>query len=621
MPRVVVIGYGELLTSELLPAFVVAKMARCLKLNVSEITAQQSVSLRVALTTQSEAEDWLRKLQTRSFVTWRVASKISPKEGGRNVFRTNYRCQHNTLPRSTTADLRRASKNTLCQASLYLTLKRSTVSRGRKSSNRAWRASNKFNKMAQISYFAIGIMPQLHFLTWATKPCSGSHAGEGEVPLVRASSMSSIAAMPTVLQNVPFPTKLIMDADNIIEALDDYCLGETNETYERYVFFTRDQRLGEKFDSYVATLHNLAKTCNFKELEDGLIRDRIVLRVVSKATRKRLLAADKLTKKSCIHICRGDERMESQMTSLSPANTPPDDVHGVTSRRDRTYTSRPATMNRRRQANDVRASGIITCKYCGRDHARKKETCPAWGDRCSTCGRRNHFAKMCLSKNTRRVHGVDRQSEDSDTESDTTLDDRNPHVVTIVQEHGRPVHAVDSTRDRICVVFTIKRKRIVFQVDSGASVNLISAKLIADVPMTPTTKTLTMWNNSTTTHQTYNVPFVVVEQEDFIPLIGNRAAQQMHIITVDRENFRPVAMVANQLNPLTQFQDVFGSELGCLPGEAHISVDTNVTPTISPTRRVPEALKKPLKAELKRMVEQKVTSQLHGSATYLLRGA
>ena len=37
----VVIGYGELLTSELLPAFVVAKMAHCLILNVSEITALQ----------------------------------------------------------------------------------------------------------------------------------------------------------------------------------------------------------------------------------------------------------------------------------------------------------------------------------------------------------------------------------------------------------------------------------------------------------------------------------------------------------------------------------------------------------------------------------------------------
>ena len=35
VPRVIVIGYGELLTAELLPAFVVAKMARCLKLNVS----------------------------------------------------------------------------------------------------------------------------------------------------------------------------------------------------------------------------------------------------------------------------------------------------------------------------------------------------------------------------------------------------------------------------------------------------------------------------------------------------------------------------------------------------------------------------------------------------------
>ena len=41
VPSVVMIGYGELLTYELLPAFVVAKMARCLKLNVSEITALQ----------------------------------------------------------------------------------------------------------------------------------------------------------------------------------------------------------------------------------------------------------------------------------------------------------------------------------------------------------------------------------------------------------------------------------------------------------------------------------------------------------------------------------------------------------------------------------------------------
>ena len=242
--------------------------------------------------------------------------------------------------------------------------------------------------------------------------------------------------------------------------------------------------------------------CNFKELEDNLKRDRIVLGVLSKATRKRLLVADKLTNKLCIlvHICRGDERMESQMTSLSPANTPPNDMHGV--------TSRSATTNQRCQANNVRASGVITCKYCGRDHARKKEKCPAWGEQSSKCGRSNHFTKMCQSKNTRRVLTVNNQSEDSDTASDTTLDDRNPHFVAIVQEHGRPVHVVDLTIDNICIAFIIKRKRIVFHVDSGASVNLISA----------------MGSNSTVTP----IGYISVCNEVCCKLIDNQESLRMY---------------------------------------------------------------------------------------------
>ena len=85
------------------------------------------------------------------------------------------------------------------------------------------------------------------------------------------------------------------------------------------------------------------------------------------------------------------------------------------------------------------------------------------------------------------------------------------------------------------------------------------------------------------------MPFVAVEQY-FIPFIGIRAAQHMQIITIDRENFHPVPLIANQLDPLTHFQDVFGSELGCLLAEAFVLIDTTVTPTISPILKVPEAV-------------------------------
>ena len=85
------------------------------------------------------------------------------------------------------------------------------------------------------------------------------------------------------------------DADKIIAVLWKYCLGEVNETYERYNFFNRDQEQGEQVDHYIAALRSLSKIYNFEDLEDSLIRHRLVTCVTDTSTRKKLLTADKLT--------------------------------------------------------------------------------------------------------------------------------------------------------------------------------------------------------------------------------------------------------------------------------------------------------------------------------------
>jgi len=40
------------------------------------------------------------------------------------------------------------------------------------------------------------------------------------------------------------------------------------------------------------------------------------------------------------------------------------------------------------------------CYFCGGTfpHVGGKKKCPAWGKKCITCGKMNHFAKCCLSK-------------------------------------------------------------------------------------------------------------------------------------------------------------------------------------------------------------------------------
>ena len=58
----------------------------------------------------------------------------------------------------------------------------------------------------------------------------------------------------------------------IMEKLDEFAIGEVNETYERYLFNSRNQEGDESIDAYVAALRKLAQTCNFCEcLNDTLI--------------------------------------------------------------------------------------------------------------------------------------------------------------------------------------------------------------------------------------------------------------------------------------------------------------------------------------------------------------
>ena len=61
-----------------------------------------------------------------------------------------------------------------------------------------------------------------------------------------------------------------------IEALEDYFAPKRNVVAERYKFRSRSQNIDESIDAYLASLKELAKTCEFGELEDEMLRDHIV---------------------------------------------------------------------------------------------------------------------------------------------------------------------------------------------------------------------------------------------------------------------------------------------------------------------------------------------------------
>ena len=179
----------------------------------------------------------------------------------------------------------------------------------------------------------------------------------------------------------------------------------------------------------------------------------------------------------------------------------------------------------------------------------------------------------------------------------------------------------------------VDRKHVKFQVDSGASVNVISAKFVADKKLEGTTKTLQMWNDTTLQplgscriilqnpkdKKKFSVEFLVVDKQ-LTPLIGAKAAQQMGLITVNLQNFKitepparskaEVKSVQTMEKIVAHYPEIFQREIGTLPGTVHLEVDQCATPVVAPPRRIPTSLKTKLKQELDRLQQLEVIAPI-----------
>ena len=120
-------------------------------------------------------------------------------------------------------------------------------------------------------------------------------------------------------------------------------------------------------------------------------------------------------------------------------------------------------------------------------------------------------------------------------------------------------------------------------------------------------------------HKKYSVEFVVVKKK-LAPLIGASATQHIKLLIIHWNNFKSVPApkqnegVVHQLltaqQVVTQYQRVFKSQLGRFPGMVKIEVDPNDQPIITPTRRIPTALKGRFKREIDRLQNLGVIAQV-----------
>ena len=393
--------------------------------------------------------------------------------------------------------------------------------------------------------------------------------------------------------------------DKVVEKFDEHFQVRKNVIYERARFNKRDQLEGETAEEYITALYALVKTCDYKaELQDEMIRDRLVVGIRDKALSEKLQMEAKLTLESAKKTIRQREAVKEHRQELQgdsrkghaaledvtkrSTHKPPRDKGGATSQ-----NSKPPFKGRRRD----------TCTRCGRRKHAAGEKCPALGVVCHRCNRKGHFKAQCLSKTVATVH------------VETPDDDDDPAFLDAA--FLGMVHTRASTVWMSSV--KLGGKEVQFKLDTGAEVTAISDstyQTLQGVKLKPATKPLygpasqslkvlgQFTGELARKQHSYQEQIYVIKGLRN-NLLGLGAIEKLQLAK------RMEAVSAEPFDAKGQFPKVF-TGLGTLGEEYTIRLKEDARPhALHTPRNVPLPLRDKVRKELDRMEEMGVISKVN----------
>ena len=406
--------------------------------------------------------------------------------------------------------------------------------------------------------------------------------------------------------------------DKVINMFDKYCTPKKNLTLERFHFMKAVQNNGESVDQFVIRLKTLSKSCEFGELEESLVKDRLVVGIIGDSVRERLLGEDNLSLERAIQICKSAELVRTQASELRGESA--SEINAIRQSRQYRPTHKGSKVNYSQSKGAIEETGrkdenSTQCTRCGSVH--KAGNCPANGKICNKCKGRNHFAKCCLSKRKpAKISTVEEYPvihEDLYVES-VTVDSVKGQSTSWECPAPEGIKSVDSVKtENKDWIYPLLINEVIIPVkpDTGAQANIMSEtdyKKLKNRPKIHTTKErLKGYYQSeipvkgkcmlAVKHKMikHNIAFFIVPGSTQ-PLLGWAACEKLELVKlicqVDNSN------VSSEYETLlTEFSDVFKG-LGNLPGEHKIVIDEYVTPVAHACRKVPFKLHDKLKEEL-----------------------
>lgn len=287
----------------------------------------------------------------------------------------------------------------------------------------------------------------------------------------------------------------------VLEKFEEYCNPQKNVTLSRFQFLTARQEEAESFDEFVTRIKSLSQECELGELCDSLVRDVIIIGTNNLRLQEKLLAESDLTLERAVKAGRTAELTKQRLGILQRETKSVNYTKKSSSNKknmEQPRQQRPGrsgTQNSSGNTNDK----IQNCRFCSFSHYRGN--CPAYGQTCNKCKKRNHFASRCPTN--RSVHRVDH--EDSDFSS--TDDDKSKMFVDCISSKSSATNKKDINNYKINaspedwnVNLEVNRTDIVFKIDSGSQVNILPTKDYERLAKRPNLKstgiTLSAYNNT-----------------------------------------------------------------------------------------------------------------------------
>ena len=380
---------------------------------------------------------------------------------------------------------------------------------------------------------------------------------------------------------------------------DSHFVKRRNVIYERAKFNQRKQEEGENVDVFITALYSLAEYCEYGNLREEMIRDRIVVGIRDATLSFKLQLDEKLTLEKAITQVREAEAIKKQQPLLRGERQEKTEATATVSSVQKKASKQPRAWKGSGGRNQLasRLNNRSVCFRCGKSPPHDRQHCPARDATCHKCAKRGHFKAMCRSP--RKVGEVHQDSSSEIDHDDVFLGAvgtaaENPWSVTL-QLNGEPVE---------------------FQIDTGAEVSIISDQLhkkISSPSLTPVPQTLRgPGNNVLPVKGRFSGKLKKENQETEQEIY---VAESLHIPLLGRPAIAALGLVQRvkrvQMNsPIQQFPSLFQG-LGKLRGEYTIKLQEGARPyALTTPRRVPIPLMKAVKQELERMEKLGVISRI-----------